>query len=218
MRPPRLLLRSLLPLSLAVATPPCTPPCAADTPVGVPKDFDCAIRRFTLEMARKRALGPPGYDLSTVHDALQLGSKCGVAFSEPSLAPPTPRAAQGRGARGGPADVCRGACTYVDPARGDDEAAGTLDAPLRTVAAGVAAARRAAAPASVVLRGGTHWLTATLTLTPADSGLTIRGYAGERAVINGGVPLSNLSWAPHTAQPGVWVRPRPFLTALSSPA
>jgi len=209
MRPPRLLLRSLLPLSLAVATPPCTPPCS-DTPLGVPKEFDCAIRRFTLEMARKRALGPPGYDLSTVHDALQLGSKCGVAFS---LAPPTPR-----GARGGPADVCTGSCTYVDPAQGNDKAAGTLDAPLRTVAAGVAAARRAAAPASVVLRGGTHWLTATLTLTPADSGLTIRGYAGERAVINGGVPLSNLSWAPHTAQPGVWVRPRPFLTALSSPA
>ena len=211
MCPPRLLLRSLLPLSLAVATPPCTPPCS-DTPLGVPKDFDCAIRRFTMEMARKRALGPPGYDLSTVHDALQLGTKCGVAFS-PSLAPPTPRPAAPQGGTGGlarPADVCTGACTYVDPTKGDDEAAGTLDAPLETVAAGVAAARRAAAPASVVLRGGTHWLTATLTLTPRDSGLTIRGYAGERAVINGGVPLNNLSWAPHTPQPGVWVRPRPL--------
>ena len=61
---------------------------------------------------------------------------------------------------------------FVDPERGADAADGTQARPLRSLRAAQAAARRLAPGATVVLRGGTHWLggTGPLLLTPADSG------------------------------------------------
>jgi hypothetical protein len=43
----------------------------------VPASFDCAIRQLALDFAQAKDLGPEGYDLSTVYDALQLSAKCG---------------------------------------------------------------------------------------------------------------------------------------------
>ncbi len=156
-----------------------------------------------MAMAKAQALGPPGYDLSIVHSALQLGPKCGVADD---TARPHRSAAYQQSA---PMDDCSGTCVYVDPTKGADKSrSGTIDAPFKTISAGVAAARNAAAPpATVVLRAGTHWLSETLVLTSADSGLTLRGYFGENVTVSGGVPLSFLDWKPHdqTAGQNIWV-------------
>jgi hypothetical protein len=67
--------------------------------------------------------------------------------------------------------------------------------------------RSGAGPACVVLRGGVHFLTATILLTPADSGLVVTGYEGEQAWVSGGVPLGSLSWSPYDLTQGrnVWV-------------
>lgn len=155
-----------------------------------------------MEMAKARGLGPPGYDLSIVHSALQLGPKCGVAHNV------APRAAVHQ--HTALSDDCTGTCVYVDPTKGVDKGnSGSIDSPFKTIAAGVAAARKATAPpaATVVLRAGTHWLSQTLVLTPADSGLTLRSYSGESVTISGGVPLSFLDWKPHdqTAGRNIWV-------------
>ena len=182
----------------AAATGPCRPPCD-DTPPGIPKDFDCSMRSLTMTMAKEKALGPPGYDLRIVHEALQLGSKCGVDYDEliHGQSVPHPKA-----------EECEGTCIYVDGAHGDDSSSGGDEgSPKMTLAAGVAAARAAAGgvAATVILRGGIHWLSATLVLTPADNGITIRGYRGENATVSGAVPLDDLSWQPHDSQSGVWV-------------
>jgi hypothetical protein len=159
------------------------------------------MRELTMEMAKQKALGPPGYDLSIVHSALQLGPKCGVAYDEATHASAPPQPA--------PPDACSGTCIYVDPSKGIDKAgSGSITSPLKTIAAGVAAARKAAAPpATVVLRGGTHWQKESLVLTQADSGLTLRSYSGESATVSGGVPLTGLNWKPHdqTAGRNIWV-------------
>ncbi|RLB55308.1 MAG: hypothetical protein DRJ42_06585 [Deltaproteobacteria bacterium] len=105
-----------------------------------------------------------------------------------------------------------GACYYVDPARGDDANAGTFAAPFRTMAnlnRGIYARYRAAGWLElqggdyVYLRGGTHeavyhpggdsgpgdggnhviFLDRLATGTP-EAPITIKGYPGERAVID----------------------------------
>ena len=43
-------------VALAAGTAPCTGDCS-DVPAGVPRDFDCAIRRFALQLAEERAVG-----------------------------------------------------------------------------------------------------------------------------------------------------------------
>ncbi len=154
-----------------------------------------------MEMAKAQGLGPPGYDLSIVHSALQLGPKCGVAHDAAPQTAAYPHSAL--------PDHCTGTCIYVDPAKGVDNGhSGSIDSPFKSIAAGVAAARKAAAPpATVVLRAGTYWLGETLILTPADSGLTLRSYLGEDVIISGGVPLSFLDWKPHDQTSGrnIWV-------------
>jgi len=69
---------------------------------------------------------------------------------------------------------------HVAPA-GDDAAAGTSAAPLRTVAAAQRAARRGAdkEPVTVLLHAGTHYLPATLVLTPEDSVRHFNGFAAD---------------------------------------
>ena len=47
---------------------------------------------------------------------------------------------------------------------------------------------------AVVLRGGTHFVSETLVLTPAHSGLHLIGYPGEAPEVSGGVELTGLAW------------------------
>ena len=187
-RPPLLLLLLLL-LPLASCTGPCEAPCD-DVPDFVPKEFDCKMREFAMNMAREKQLGPPRYDLSAVHEALQLGARCGIDFvpattqDDVHMADPCPAGGQ---------------CLYVDPRSGSDSNGGTLTDPLKTIAAAVAATRKwsKTIPKNVLLRAGNHWLTETLVLTPADSGLRIAGYGHEEAIVSGGVPLTGLEWQSH---------------------
>ena len=123
----------------------------------------------------------------TLFEALQLQA-CGMTtpadedkFRPPSY--PTPA----------------GLVLYVDP-KGDDDGDGSIEKPLRTIAAAVSklAGHK---DATIQLRGGTHYLGATLELGPADSWLTIANADGEAAVLSGGHKLSGLSWQ-HSARCG----------------
>lgn len=83
---------------------------------------------------------------------------------------------------------------FVSPA-GDDANSGTLQAPLKTLARAfdVRQERFAGKPWSVLLREGVYEQTNTLSVGPADSGLRLAAYNGERAILSGGTRL-RLEW------------------------
>jgi hypothetical protein len=94
-----------------------------------------------------------------------------------------------------------------------DGAAGTLAAPLCTVAAGVLKCRGFGGACTVALRGGqtTHRLNATISITPADSGLTIMAYPGDSPPVVSGAALLSPKWtlAPHPPPPMSASPPQP---------
>jgi hypothetical protein len=71
---------------------------------------------------------------------------------------------------------------FVDFANGLDTNPGTIVSPLKTIAAAVAKSAPLADPI-IELRGGTHQISATISLTAANSGLTIQNYNGEDAIV-----------------------------------
>ena len=84
---------------------------------------------------------------------------------------------------------------------GDDANAGTVDAPLATLAGAVAAARTAAddAAPTITLHGGTYRITETVKLTAEDSGtanapFVIRAAPGEEVRLTGGTRIGD--WQP----------------------
>jgi hypothetical protein len=167
-------------------------------------DTDC--RAYLLEYEFSLRLMPERAPLLDVFDALQLNSNCGI--TPPSGDPstvfllPIP-AAELAGCGCGP--------FYVDAVNGSDTNAGTQANPFRTVQRGVDATR-AGRPAGqgsacVVLRGGVHFLSASVRLSSADSGLIVTGYEGEEAWVSGGVPLGPLAWSAVDTSNGknVWV-------------
>jgi hypothetical protein len=176
----------------------------------------CAVKELAVEVAGQllHHAGAPEVERKQqlVHEALQLDAACHRPFVRRSRADDAP------GTRTAPAPPPGVVTVFVEPVHGSDTAAGTEAAPLATVEAGLARLRQlrsrgglgptpaAPAPAELVLRAGTHYLRATapgqaLTLGPADSQLTIRGYGGgERAVVSGGTPLS-LHWTRHVPPP-----------------
>lgn len=88
---------------------------------------------------------------------------------------------------------------YVSPS-GNDTNPGTLEKPFATLKRAQEAARKE--PGSVVLRGGTYYLTDKLVFTTQDSGTkkvpTIyQAYRNEQPVISGGVRLNKLAWKPY---------------------
>lgn len=99
---------------------------------------------------------------------------------------------------------------YVAPS-GDDRAAGTRDAPFATLARGreamgAWAKSENAGDFTLVLRGGTHALAASLALGPAELGdgrrrVTLRAESGERAIISGGAELTG-TW--ESVEPTLW--------------
>ena len=107
-----------------------------------------------------------------------------------------------------------GTAIYVDYAAGSDSADGSVAHPLKTVVAAVAASRGlapGARPARVVLRNGTHYLNATISLGAADSGLRFEAFPGEAPVLSGALPLRALVWVQKNvtaaAPPGGPVQP-----------
>lgn len=106
-----------------------------------------------------------------------------------------------------------GAMLFVDATRGDDEADGSVDAPLRTIAV---ALRRARPGTTVVLRGGTYYEH----LVPMRSGeegrpIILRSHPWELAVVDGGLrefvhdPAG--AWEPYPdGAPGEYVSTRTY--------
>ena len=155
--------------------------------------FAPALHRFglTLIPARKPQLES--------FDALELDSGCGVtrpievAFTPASLALPA------------------GVAFHVAPEHGDDALAGSEDAPFRTIHRALAATRAApsAAPKSIVLQAGVHYLNATMELAAADSGLTITAAPGAegKVTVSGGLLLTP-TWTKSpkgNASANIWV-------------
>jgi hypothetical protein len=148
---------------------------------GVPQEFICAYRssaqRYAARLRPDAAL--------EAFAALQLDTLCNA--TRPPPPPPLPP----------PALPTFASTLYVDAARGDDGAAGTIAAPLKTLGAGVAKSRGASRPAAVLLRAGTYYLAATVALTSSDSGLTIASFPGELAWLSGAPgALPPLAWSP----------------------
>ncbi len=78
---------------------------------------------------------------------------------------------------------------------GNDSNPGTAAKPFSTLDAALAAARQQAGPAHIVLRAGVYYLPRTITLTPADSGLTIESAKGEDVTLSGGRRVTG--WKPY---------------------
>ena len=88
---------------------------------------------------------------------------------------------------------------YVSPT-GSDSHPGTEAQPLATLQQAQKLLRQAMGKKTVSLRGGTHYLPATLVLQAQDSGtaeapVTWQAFPGETAIISGGRKL-DLSWQP----------------------
>jgi len=86
---------------------------------------------------------------------------------------------------------------YVSP-RGNDTAAGTLEAPVKSLqyAAKLAEEKAGLVPVTIFLSGGTYLLSAPLKLGPENSGtadapVLWKAMPGESPVISGGIPLNN---------------------------
>ncbi len=93
---------------------------------------------------------------------------------------------------------------YVDPSgAGADTNPGSSVKPFATLARAQMAARtcRGREPVTVLLRGGTYFLSETLVFTSADSGtksapVIYQAAPGEQPVVSGGVKLE-LKWLPY---------------------
>jgi hypothetical protein len=143
--------------------------------------FDCPARALAVEFAAHANPSLSAAHLQEIADALngspEKAAGCNVTVppallrersSIPRFRPfPLPASAAGT--------------FYVDFAGGSDSAAGSQAAPFKTVAHALAATRAGGGGGTIVLRAGTHFVASTLTLTGADSGLTIQGFPGEEA-------------------------------------
>ena len=147
----------------------------------VPASFDCEMRKAAYDYGRK--LLPRLGSFESLYYALGLnGPGCtapmrGADATSPSQPEPAPSGS-----------------IFVSPA-GDDEGAGTEATPLQSIQL---ACDRAAASAArtVVLRGGTHFLSSTITLNASHSNLRVMAHPGEVPVVSGGVELE-VAWRPH---------------------
>ena len=166
------------------------------TPALVPPSFDCAVRSAAWAYGKK--LLPERDGFQSLYDALQLGS-----------------CKEGNGRRPARQDEWRppedplpndGHVLLVDSDRGGEDGGCTAAAGSRLTCVSLHAAVSASRALrierklphgtriTIALREGTHHLPATLALTSVDSGLSIRSYPAEAAVISGGVPLGPLTW------------------------
>ena len=156
--------------------------------------LDCGLRAVAYNFSQHLFPTDPT-SWALVFDALRLGSECGLQRpAAPARAPPrTPALAP-----------AAGPTYYVSPAGDDASGDGSLARPFASPARALEAARSGAGgggATTVLLREGTYYLPAPLVLTALDSGLTLAGYPGERAVLSGAQPLPPLAWSFFAALP-----------------
>jgi len=109
--------------------------------------------------------------------------------------------------------LAAGAELYVaPPPTGNDAAAGTITAPLATLAAARDKADQLKAnntPVTVYLRGGTYYLDTTVTFGPTNSGsatapIVYAAYGSEKPVISGGIKVTS-AWTASPANANIMV-------------
>jgi hypothetical protein len=142
---------------------------------------DCKTRMLMYEFGL--TLIPAMSPQREVFDALELQS-CGV--HPPPFAR---RPANFRSPAAAPFSTF-----FVDFARGSDSNAGSAHAPFKTILHGVETARTAPKPASLILASGVHFLSETIDLGAADSGLTITAAEGGDDVWVSGGSVLETSW------------------------
>ena len=91
-------------------------------------------------------------------------------------------------------------------AGGSDHSAGTASSPVRSVNRAIELAR-STSKHIVELRAGYYRLATPLTLTSADSGLTLRAHTGEAVTLSGGVRITG--WKLTDQKRGLWSAPFP---------
>ena len=172
----------------------------------VTPDSDCAIRELAYNYGKH--LAPSQGDFHALFDAMQLGA-CNVT------APKSPRTTpvgdeQSLPAVDDPLPVTpHHALIFVAPhgAASSSDVVSIRDAiqhsrALRTKhnARFSSSIEIPSFAATIVLRAGTHFLggTSPIQLGREDSHLTLRSAPGVRAVVSGGVPLSDLTWTSST--------------------
>jgi hypothetical protein len=161
--------------------------------------FDCAWRHYALQHAVEIQPWLTSSQLQQINDSLAFSTACtGVNYTPLDLPPPSSRKKHlPVPAPGLQPSACTGVCIFVDPVKGSDANSGTQASPLRTISAAVNATRSSESLSpTIILRNGTYFINATITLTPADSGLTITAFDGETPVISGGIPVV-ASWSPY---------------------
>jgi hypothetical protein len=184
----------------------------------------CAAKQLAFSYAAKMLAKVGAADSTTklrkVSDALQLETACKTPFAVPPAADAAAQRNQvetaGRHHRTNATTVI-----YIDPVAGvDEDEAGAVDRPMRSMEAALARLRAlrskasteggggssaaAVKPAELVLRAGVHFTAQTIELTAVDSYLTIRGDGGdEPVVLSAGSPLT-LEWQPVAGRRGVF--------------
>lgn len=158
---------------------------------GVPASFDCGMRKLAYTYGKK--LLPRMGAFESLYYALDLNSAdCHTDLKSDAHVDDVPQPEL-------PTDAI-----FVSP-DGDDLAAGTISAPIRSVqlAVDVAASSN---KKNVVLRDGTHYLPDTLYLEAKHSGLTIMGHPGEKVEVSGGTKLK-VAWKAYnvTGSTNIWV-------------
>jgi hypothetical protein len=157
-----------------------------DGPFG--KEMDCSIRGLALRHVQK--VLPAGSEgIGHAFDALELASRCNatppVHHSIPSTLPSTITANANTTAT----------LLFVDYKQGKDAAVGAITTPLKTISEALRrVARNHPSMHNIVLRRGTHFLNATLQITPHHSGLSISSYCStttecEEVWVSGGVQV-----------------------------
>lgn len=111
-------------------------------------------------------------------------------------------------------DVTPAAGKYFISPNGSDDWSGGLpdpnpgrtDGPFKSIDKALEQHRKGTLRSTIFLRGGTHYLTQPVSLTPADSGLKILAYKSEKPVLSGGRPITG--WKP-SQNPNIWTVPVP---------
>lgn len=168
-------------------------------PLNVDPLLDCGLRMLAWNYSL--SLQPQRAPQQTVFDALRLGAECNYTF--PSSVLPSMITSlsdheylqQKQFASSFQRILTAPNLWYADPVNGNDNNAGSLQAPFRTIQRALEASRSVSTPSSILLRNGTFYISESITFTATDAYLSIASYPGETATISAGVPLGTLSWS-----------------------
>ena len=166
--------------------------------------MDCGLKVLALKYAAVKSPQCHGQgldrcriELQDIHDALELGTGCGLDSLVEEVLDKDVKSAIER-VLDLEADKSEGAI-YVCPHKGDDANSGHFGASVRTIERGLEVARaQPSLKSTIYLVQGTHYLAQPIHLTPRDSGLEIRAeHFGEDSIVSGAVELKDLKWETH---------------------